>query len=218
MDQKKEIKIEIAEEAANKYLLNKRFTIQALAKDLDLEPSEIFNLFPNRKSILLFYYESRIELYRDQKKSIKNYSEYTLSEKLSNLILTVLDLFTERREFVLNTYKPFIVNTLSDTAFEKSFKSEIKSIFESDHRISATAQILLNQTFYAILFHHFHALILFWAKDESAGRQQSFALVDKWCSFVEELFYNKIIDKGFDLGKFLFYNSPLKNLFSDSTK
>lgn len=207
-------KIKISETATRRYIENRRFTIQSLAEELEMKPVEIFELFPNRKSILLFFYESRLLIYKEQTKSIDNYSDFSLAEKLSNFFLTLLDQFLEHREFVLETYHSFISKKPRRTAFEKEFKNEIQTIFKSDRKLSGSASFFVNSLLYKTIYCHFNALMLFWANDGSDKYEQSFALVDKWCSLIEELFYNKILDKGFDFGKFLFYNSPFKEAFS----
>lgn len=214
MNKETKKKIEISETATKRYIENNRFTIQSLAEELEMNPKEIFELFPNRKSILLFFYESRILIYKEQTKAIDSYSDFSLSEKLSNLFLTLLDEFLEYREFVLETYNKFISKNPLGTDFENEFKNELKTIFESDTQLSGSASFFVNRFLYGTIYCHFHALILFWANDESEKYEQSLALVDKWCSLIEELFYNKILDKGFDFGKFLFYNSPFKHAFS----
>jgi AcrR family transcriptional regulator len=218
MDKETRKKIEIAEKATERYLKNRRFTIQSLAEEAGVTSKDVFEFFPNRRSILQFYYESRILLYQEQKNSIDSYSDFSLREKLSNLFLTMLDLFDEQREFVLETYKEFVVTNPMDKRFENSFRDDVKHIFQSDNQVSFSSRFLLNQITYAIFYYHFHALILFWSKDASRGREQTYALVDKWCSFVEEFFYSKIADKGFDLAKFLFYHSPLKGIIPDLKK
>lgn len=214
MDKQAKKKTKISETAAKRYIENPRFTIQSLAEELDMKSAEIFELFPNRKSILLFFYESRILAYREQKKSIDGSSDFSLSEKLSNLFLTLLDQFLEYREFVLISYNKFISGNPASTAFEREFKDELKAIFQSDQNISGSSAFFVNRLLYKTVYCHFHALIFFWSKDNSEKYEQSFALVDKWCSLIEELFYSKVVDKGFDLGKFLFYNSPLKHTIS----
>lgn len=214
MDKLTKKKIKISETATRRYIENNRFTIQSLAEELDIKPKEIFELFPNRKSILLFFYESRILIYKEQSKSIDSYSDFSLSEKLSNLFLTLLDEFMEHREFVLETYNKFISKNALSTNFEKEFKNELKTIFESDEQLSGSAAFFVNRFLYGTIYCHFHALLLFWSNDESEKYEQSSALVDKWCSLIQELFYNKVLDKGFDFGKFLFYNSPFKHAFS----
>ena len=208
-------RIKISETAARRYIENNRFTIQSLADDLDMESAEIFELFPNRKSILLYFYQSRILLYKEQVKSIDNYADFTLSEKLSNLFLTLLDHFLEYREYVLETYNKLISKNALSTDFEKEFKDELKTIFKGDDQISGAASFFVSQLLFKTIYCHFHALILFWSNDESEKYEQSYALVDKWCSLIEEIFYNKILDKGFDFGKFLLYNSPFKQAFSN---
>jgi hypothetical protein len=120
----------------------------------------------------------------------------------------------EHREFVLETYNKFVSRNPLKTDFENKFKDELKTIFESDKQLSGSASIFVNRFLYGTIYCHFHALILFWSNDESDKYEQSYALVDKWCSLIEELFYNKILDKSFDFGKFLFYNSPFKQAFS----
>ncbi|WP_234567033.1 hypothetical protein [Rhodohalobacter sp. 614A] len=214
MDKQTKKKAKIAETAAKRYIENSRFTIQSLTKELDMKSAEIFELFPNRKSILLFFYESRLLAYREQTKSIQEYSEFTLSEKLSNLFLTLLDQFMEYREFVLNSYNQFISKNPSCTSFEREFKAELQSIFQSDQNLSGSSRFFVNRLLYTTIYYHFHALLLFWENDDSEKYEQSFALVDKWCSLIEELFYSKVVDKGFDFGKFLFYNSPFKHATS----
>lgn len=211
MDDPTKKRIRIAEQAAKKYLKNDRFTIQSLAEELDMKSSEVFELFPNRSSMLSYFYESRIILYEEQTKHIKDYDGFTLSEKLSNFALSLLDQFNEHREFVLLTYKPVISKNYRATKFDENFKKTIRTIFEDDKHRSSSSSIVLNNAFYTLLLYHFHALIEFWRNDDSIQYQNSMALVDKWASFTEEVFYSAIVDKGLDLTKFMFYQSPFRN-------
>lgn len=212
MDKQTELKIKIAELAAEKYVGNPRFTIQSIANDLKIPAEEIFELFPNRSSILRFYYESRLILYRNQIKSIDEFSGFTLSEKLSNLFLSILDQFSEQREFVLKTYPSSFCATNFKGSFDSGLKNEIREIFRSDSRISGSAGFLKQPILYSAIVKHFDGFVLFWKNDESSMNQQTMALIDKWSTFVQELFYSKIADQAFDLGKFLIYASPLKKI------
>lgn len=210
MNKETKLKITISEKATDLYLRNKRFTIQNLAKETQLSSADIYELFPNRSSILRFFYESRILLYKKQLTSIEDYNEYTLSEKLNNLFLTLLDQFLEHREFVLQTYNNFAACSTSRSKFKELFIDEIEAIFQNDNNISSSSKIILNSLFYHSVFYQFNALIGFWKKDESTLYEQSMVLTDKWSAFVQEVFYTKIIDRGFDFGKLLIYNSPFR--------
>lgn len=208
MNKETALRIKIAEAATKRYVENERFTIQSLAGDLKLNPSDIFDLFPNRSSILRFYYESRFLLYKDQVGQIEDYSNFSLSEKLNTLLLTMLDLFQNEREFVLMTYRHMVADPFGNKKYEYAFKTELKEIFNSDSRLATSAKPFINSLFYQSLYLQFHGLILFWKYDESRMYENSMALIDKWCALVEEICYSKVFDKGFDLGKFLLYNSP----------
>lgn len=209
MDKELTLKISISEAAAERYLENPRFTIQSLAKQLNIGSKEIFDLFPNRSEILNFYYQSRILVYKEQIRKIDNYSDYSLSEKLSLLILTLFDLFQDHREFVLSTYKNKVICSKSTHTFESQFKDEIEQIFHSDDNLSSASTLLINRAFYYSIFQTYNGFFYFWSRDTSSHYENSSALIDKWASFVQEVFYTKIADKGLDLGKFLFYHSPL---------
>ena len=214
MDKILTLKIRISEAGAERYVENPRFTIQSLAKKLDVDSKKIFDLFPNRSEILNFFYESRILLYRDQTQQIKNYSDYSLDEKLSLLYLTLLDLFQDHREYVLLTYKEKVICSMSPHPFEKHFKNELKQIFHSDKNLCSGSSLLLNSAFYYTLFQTFNGFLYFWSRDASSNSENSIALIDKWASFVQEVFYTKIADKGLDLGKFLFYHSPFSQFIN----
>jgi hypothetical protein len=215
MDKETLLKIKISEAATGRYLNNPRFTIQSLGESLDMSAKDIFDLFPNRRSILDYYYESRMILYKESVENLEDYSEFTLSERLNHLFLTLLDSFEEHREFILNTYKEKVVWDKRRNAFRKSFKEELKTIFSNDPRITRSSTIFQNELLWKSVLLQFHGLIAFWTNDSSRMRENSMALADKWSSLVEEVFYTRIIDKGFDIGKFLWMNSSLNKCISD---
>lgn len=212
MSRESNLKRNIAEQAAMRYVENRRFTLQSLAADMNMESRELFNLFPNRSSILDYYYDSRFELYQEQLSAISSYAEYSLGEKLNTLILSLLDQFMEQREFVLISYRERVLSPASRCQFKECFIREMKRIFNSDPRLCSGSSLLLNALFYEALFQTFNGILWFWSSDRSDHYENSMALVDKWSAFVEELFYTKISEKGLDLGKFLLMNSPLRNL------
>jgi len=216
MNKKTDKKIRISDAAAVKYLENDRFTIASLADELDMEASEIYDFFPNRRSILQFYYEAAIIKYRRIITQIDDYSSFSMAEKLSTLALTLLDLFQENREFVKRTYPSYVVCKSGSTSFEKSLKQEIASIYKGDQKQSRAASLLNIEPIFELILYHFHGLIRFWLRDHSEGYQKTMELVDKWTAFVQEVNYSSILDRGFELAKFAAYQTPLKNVFSSS--
>lgn len=218
MDKETEKRITIAEAATKRFVENPRFTIQSLAEELDMESADIFDLFPNRSSILRYYYTSRMLLFREETASLDDYSSYSLGEKLSALHLSLADQFQEQREFVLQTFNRSKYSHFRSSAFVKEYKQELRNIFENDHSIPATAAPFMNRFLYHSLYCQFTGLISFWKRDESRNYENTMALVDKWSALIEEIFYSRIAEKGFDLAKFLYYQSPLSECMTTSSK
>lgn len=209
MNKEIKLRIKIAEAATKRFINNPRFTIQSLAEDLNMKPAKIFDLFPNRSSILRYYYTSRILKYREEMSALEDYSSYSLSEKLSALHLSILDQFQEHREFVLLTCSRELMSPFNTSGFETEYKAELKEIFDLDERIPATARFFTNGLLYNSIYCQLIGLISYWKRDESRHYENSMALVDKWSALIQEIFYSRIAEKSFDLAKFLFYRSPL---------
>lgn len=216
MNKKTKKKIQIAEAACQRYIENPRFTIRSLAELLKMESKEIFEHFPNRRSILEFYYEAQFLKYKESLSDIDGYDTFTLSEKMSNLALTLLDSFEEQREFVLLTYRKKIVCSHQPSGFEKLMKDEIQQIVKDDKNICSSGKLVNGSISSKAVLLHFHGLVKFWMNDSSQGNQKTMELVDKWTALAESILYTKVADRATDLAKFFLYNSPLSTLFKKS--
>jgi hypothetical protein len=170
-------------------------------------------LFPNKKAILGYYYPSLVIRYSAMIEEIEEFETYTISEKISNFIYTLFDMMEERREFVEDTFDKIVFRKKSDSVFHKEVTKLFKHFFTTDGRIAVSAGFVLKDYFYEFIAKEYLHIIKFWLKDESDGKERSFALTDKLTGFVEELVYNKIVDKGFDLAKYLISHAGLaKNI------
>ena len=206
-----EEKIRISRCGADLYLRNSRFSMTALAEESNIEPEKIYDFFSNRRDVLDFFYEGLILEYEESIQAIDSYSDFTLSEKLSNLALTILDLMDPYKEFIRKTYRERVVCSKRKTSFEKHFRKQLKAIYESDSKQSRLSAALNREPLYKAGTYNFHLLIRFWLSDKSMANQKTMEFVDKWTAFVEEIHYTSILDRGFDVAKFLFYNSPFSN-------
>jgi hypothetical protein len=194
-------KIELTEAALDLKAENK-FSIPNLTDKTGKTASEIYAFFPNKKSILKFYYPSLVFRYRAMVGEIEDFDSYSISEKLSNFIFTVFDMMAERREFVEETFNKYEWTCTSSTDFQKEIKSLFKDFFTSDGKIATSAGFFMGGLFYNSLKTQYLMLIRFWLQDDSEDRERTFALTDKITGFIEELVYSKIVDKGFDLAKY----------------
>lgn len=194
-------KIELTEAAIDLYIEDK-FTIPNLTKETGKTASEIYTLFPNKNSILKFYYPSLVIRYRAMISEIDDFDSYSISEKLSNFMFTLFDMMDERREFVEDTFEKYEWKCISKSEFQNEIKSLLEDFFTSDGNIATSAGFFIGDWFYASLKTQFLFLIKFWLEDNSDGRERTFALTDKITGFIEELVYSRIVDKGFDLTKY----------------
>jgi hypothetical protein len=194
-------KIELTEAAVELHIKGK-FTIPNLTNETSKNASEIYALFPNKKSILKFYYPSLVIRYRAMVVEIDDFGSYSISEKLSNFMFTLFDMMDERREFVEETFIKYEWKCTSTTEFQKEIKELFKDFFTTDGNIATSAGFFIGDIFYASLKSQYLYLIRFWIEDDSDGKERTFALIDKITGFIEELIYSKIVDRGFDLAKY----------------
>jgi AcrR family transcriptional regulator len=194
-------KIELTEAAIDLYIED-GFSIPNLTDKTGKSASEIYALFPNKKSILQFYYPSLVIRYRAMIGEIEDFDSYTVAEKLSNFTFTLFDMMDDRRAFVEDTFEKYEWKCTTNTEFRSEIKELFTDFFTTDGRIATSAGFFIGALFYSSLKTQYLFLIKFWLEDESEGKERTFALVDKLTGFIEELVYSKIVDKGFDLAKY----------------
>lgn len=199
-----ELKFAIADIATDLYIEGDgKFYIKDIASKIDITPAEIFNYFPNKKSILEFYYASLVIRYEMMINEIEDFESYTLSEKLSNFAFTSFDMLQEKESFVEATLSDFILNSFTKTDFEKELERIIKQFLQNDDQISLASTLFLNTYSYSFLRRQFLELLRFWINDTSENKELSMELTDKATAVLQELMYNPILDKSFDLVKFV---------------
>lgn len=206
-------KIELCEVAIDLTLANGKFTITQLSEATEKSASQIYSLFPNKKAIIEYYYPSLVIRYSAMIEEIEDFESYTISEKISNFIFTLFDMMDERREFVEDTFDKMVFKKGCDSDFHHEVTTLFKHFFTTDGRIAVSAGFVMKDYFYEFIAKEYLHIVKFWLKDESDGKERTFALTDKLTGFVEELIYNKVIDKGFDLAKYLISHAGLaKNI------
>jgi AcrR family transcriptional regulator len=200
-----EIKFNIADAATDLYINddNHHFLIKDVAAKVGLDPAEVFNYFPNKKSILEFYYASLVIRYEMMVDEIDEFESYSLSEKLSNFAFTSFDMLKEKEAFMEATFKEYILHSFIKTDFEKEVERLIKKFLENDSQVAITSTLVMNTYSYAFLRRQYLELVRFWMNDSSEGKELTMELTDKLTGVLQELIYNPVLDKSFDLLKFM---------------
>jgi len=197
-------KIEITWKAVELYQKKGKVSIPDLVEATKLTASEIYSLFPNKKSILSFYYPALVYQYWAMTEEIEGFEDYSLSEKFSNFIYTLFDMMSESPYFVDDTFNKYILSKGYSSEFHKEVTALFKDFLTSDGEIAVSAGFFMKDYSYKILASQYLFLIRSWLNDESEDKERTLALSDKLTSLLQEAVYNKTVDKSFDLVKYLF--------------
>lgn len=191
-----------------------RFTLRNIATAAGCEVSEIQQFYPGKQAILRAFYDMIPQIFEAMRNEIPEYESLNFGEKVSNYIYTTFDVLNEHRDFVEETYDAMVFRR-DKTGWHTSSDAIFKSFIESDERIPDANRLIIQDFMYKILVREYHQLIRFWIHDDSEGSERTLALVDKLTSFSNELIYSGIVDKGFDLAKYLISQDIWKFRFSE---
>ncbi|MCR9133930.1 MAG: TetR family transcriptional regulator C-terminal domain-containing protein [bacterium] len=197
-------KIEITWAAVDIYQEKGRVSIPDLVQTTKLSATEIYELFPNKKAILAYFYPALVMQYWAMIEEIEDFENYSISEKFSNFIYTMFDLMAEREHFVKDTFDKLVFRKGSSSDFHEETTTLFKEFLTTDGNIAVSAGFFMGDTYYKILASQYLFLIKYWLNDPSDNKERTLALSDKLASLFEEIVYNKSLDKGFDLIKFIF--------------
>ena len=204
-------KIEITWAAVEIYEEKGRVSIPDLVQSTKLSATEIYQIFPNKKAILAYYYPAMVLQYWAMIDEIEDFEEYSISEKLSNFIYTIFDMMGEKHTFVKDTFNKYVFSKGNKSAFHEETTSLLKEFLTTDANIAVSAGFFMGDFYYKTLSTQFLFLIKFWLSDSSTDKGRSLALADKLSALFEEIVYNKTLDKGFDLIKFMVGNTNIEN-------
>lgn len=197
-------KIEITWAAVDIYQDKGRVSIPDLVQATKLSATEIYELFPNKKAILAYFYPALVMQYWAMIEEIEDFENYSISEKFSNFIYTMFDLMAEREHFVKDTFDKLVFRKGSSSDFHEETTTLFKEFLTTDGNIAVSAGFFMGDTYYKILASQYLFLIKYWLNDTSDNKERTLALSDKLASLFEEIVYNKSLDKGFELIKFIF--------------
>ena len=206
-----EEKFAIADAAVQQYELDGQMpTMFDIAGAAGISVSRMYGLFPNKPAIFHFWYESLSLRYQSMLETLEGYDELMLSEKLSNMMLSITDMMAERRAFVEATFDEMVFRNQRWHPFCKQNEALLKTIISSHEGTSRAAHIVLWDDVYAFLSKEFLHVIKFWIRDTSDNQQKTMALMDNFNGFVAELLTNRLIDKGTDLARFFWNEGIIK--------
>lgn len=206
-----EIRYAIAQAAVDLYEQDPgQFTLKNVGDLTGLTPSGIYGHFDNKEEILRFWYEALIHRYMLMVPELDGYEELTLAEKISNFSYTSLAMLNEHRAFVEQTFEEYIYRHRDTPGLVIELEKLIGSIVEEDERVPGFNRLFTGSLLYGLLADEYLHIVKFWISDDSENSEKTLELVDKLTSFLEELLYNAIVTRGFDLARFLYEHGGVR--------
>lgn len=206
-------KIDITWAAVDLYIEQGRVSIPDLVKATNSSASEIYELFPNKKAILSYFYPALVYQYWAMIEEIEGFSEFSISEKFSNFVYTSFDMMHDKLSFVEKTFGEHAFSLSGDSEFGKEVKALFKDFLTNDANIAVSAAFFMNDLFYQALTGQYMLMVKYWLKDSSDNKERSLALADKLSALFEEIVYNKSVDNTFDLAKFIWGSNKIDDWF-----
>lgn len=197
-------KIELSLLAAELYQKKGRLSMRDLINSSEMSASQIFELFPAKDTLLAYAYPSMVFQYWAMIDEIDDFHRLVISEKLGNFIYTMLEMFSDHKLFVKDTFTRLVACKGVNSDFADEVSAVYKDFLIRDSNLSITGGLVTRPLFYRWMTTQFIALIEFWIRDTSASKERTFGLVDKACSLFEDVLYSELIDKGLDFSKYLY--------------
>jgi AcrR family transcriptional regulator len=204
------IKLAIADSAAQVYVdQNGSFNLHQAARKAGLNVGTILEYFNNKQDIIYFFYAAMVKRYRLMIEEIEGFGEFTLSEKLSNFAYTSFDMLAEHETFVKETFNRYILCSCKKTAYESNIEDLLTDFIKNDPGRSVSSDLMVTKCSIRLIRKKYLHLVKFWLNDKSEDKQVSMELTDKITGLIEEALYTSVIDRSFDLAKFLFSNETI---------
>lgn len=213
--EKKEIQRHIINAAVELYEDDRaHFNMKGIAKRANLKPAEIYSYFPDKYHILSAFYNDIVPLYEEMVSEIEDYDNYNAGEKISNFVYTSLDLLGEHKNFVEQTYQKYIIYCPTKTRFRPEVRHLIADFLKNDENIPSFNRFFVNTICHIFLMNVYFMIVGYWIHDDSESYGKTMALIDKLTVLLNELLYNAILDKSFDLISFLASDLGISDTFS----
>lgn len=198
-----ELRQRIIDSALELYTENRSaFTLRRIAEKAGCETADISLFFNNKQAILRGFYNDIPARFQAQCTQIPEFETFTIGEKISNYVYTTFDLLSEHRDFVEETFDRMILS-----GDKHSWNVETVELFRhfiaSDERIPSANRMLVLDITYKLMVREYFQLVRYWLKDDSEGSERTIALVDKLTALGTELAYSGVLERGFDLAKYV---------------
>lgn len=197
-------------------------TLREVAKAAEVSNPTIYNYFPSKEQLLYGYVELKNQEARKKLEEIEDFHTYTLKEQLQTLVETLLELYLEDREFVIQ---------IADRVFHSS-GLKMSHLYNSNERFVQTVDEMLSIAIEAgeiseppfrehlpkLFWDYFIMTVAYWIKDESEMFENTTQFIDHSLGLMEAVLRSDVLNRASDLGMFFFKTHILSSIQRFATK
>jgi AcrR family transcriptional regulator len=182
-------------------------TVFAFAKALKISEEDFFAEFSSFESLNKEIWDNFLKTTIQTLHNSKEYSDYSVREKLLSFYFTMLEALKKNRSYVLFSYENANRKELVPKFLKKARNTYLEFINllveEGLHSGEMKKRPYLSEKYAEALWLHFLFVLRFWIKDDSKNFEQSDALIEKTVKLTFELLGESPLDSFIDLAKFL---------------
>jgi len=182
--------------------------VYVFAKDNGYSESEFYQFFSGfetlEKEYMIYFFKKSLELSHQ----IEGFEYFTAKEKLLNFYFILFENFSMNRSLVITLLKTDPKSKFRNlNALKNQHIEFVRNIHFEEWKIlekaSPRLKNLREKSREEILWKHFLSILDFWVQDQSAAFEKTDLYIEKSIDTGFEIIENPLIDKVFDLSKFL---------------
>ncbi len=182
-------------------------TIYAFAKILGMEEAEFYNFYSSFEAIERGVWDGYMQRTLDALKNDTAFEDFSVREKLLAFFYTHLEILREQRSYVAMRL-PELRKPQSTPYWLKGYRKNFEAfaqelISEGIYKKEIKERPMLTDRYRAAMWLQLLFVLDFWAKDKSAGFEQTDAAIEKAVNFGFQLLGESALDSAIDLAKFL---------------
>ncbi len=194
----------------------KNASLREIAKEAGVSNPTIYNYFPNKEKLLYGYIEQQHLKSASMLQEIEDFHTYTLREQLQTLISTLLELYLEDREFVVQIAN--MVFDASDVKLGEIYKTREKFVQIVDEMLSVAIDAgeikepPFKEHLPLLFWDYYISVVAYWVEDNSDSFENTTQFIDHSMGVIEALLHSQILNRASDLGMFLLKTHLLSSL------
>ena len=171
-------------------------SVPALCKEAGCSEKEYYGIFDSAYEVVPAFYARCIP-------GFETGLPDNLEERLAYFIFSLLDNLEPEREWIQQTYTPFIHEAWFETHFRSGMKSALRNLLQTRDASGAAGLAFSRLGADTLLVASLIRVLDVWVHDDSEGQERALALIDRYVQTVAAWIRFEGLDLSFELLKYM---------------